>query len=200
VWGGVNPLFYVFNMSNQGGSMQGPEKSRLSKESFLKLVTAVSFGACGIAVIASNFLAWMKVLGIPITGGETIFKTQFYGCECNFFYYSGEGVLWFTGFWAFFMGLILIIASMIIYEWEKTGCVLGIIAGSTGFTFALIDMLMINAGKFEHAAESNLGIAIAVDPGSGLVVFMISSFVAALFGGLFLLIHIDKEKSAYGLV
>ena len=88
---------------------------------------------------------------------------------------------------------MLIIASMIIYEWEKTGCLLGIIAGSSGFIIALIDILMINADKFEQAAEINLGISIGVEPGLGLVVFMISSFIAALFGGLFLF-HILRRK------
>lgn len=139
-------------------------------------------GLCGITAIISTFLDWLFILGMPTDGWDFIFMDGFYGNEGNILYQSGGGLFWFTGFWSLLVGFLLIISSFLVIRRIRAGGILSILAGLAGFNIALINILMINAGKFEELAETNYFIAIMAESGIGLYALLFSSLIAAILG------------------
>jgi hypothetical protein len=128
----------------------------------------IATGAAGFTVIVSTFLPWLSFLGFR---GGSGWSTMLHGTGGGFsILLTGEGVLFFTGFWSIAVGLAIIAGVVLMFMRQRVGGLIAQIAGALGALFALTSMI---------TAFSN-----SLTPAIGLWLFLTFSAAGAILAGV----------------
>ena len=159
------------------------------------VISGIAVMVCGIAIIVSTFLAWVSVggrvsgtsasAGAGISGWNTFHQGLGFGSGSNWsFIATGDGLLFFTGFFSLIFGLLLLVMGILILSRLKFGAVLGLIFGILSVGIAAVNIVMIYvklSGTSVSGTVEGYSYSASVGPGIGLWIFAALSLVAVVF-------------------
>ncbi|MBU4195057.1 MAG: zinc ribbon domain-containing protein [Actinobacteria bacterium] len=127
----------------------------------------------GALVAASVFLSWVSVMGFGATGWSMmIHGAAGQGVSTSGFHVvvTGSGLIFFTGFLAMLLGVLITVGGLVLLFNSRAGGVLTLLFGVTATAIAAINITMVYT-KMQP-----------VSPGVGLWVFAGASLVALVLG------------------
>lgn len=137
-----------------------------------QVIAAATTGFCGLVVFISTYLNWLS----GWSGWASLVNSRGRGR----FFYFGRGVgIFFTGFWSFVLGLLIIAGAVLLILNRRSGGVLAIAAGGLGMLLGLANLI---------AQFSTRGV-----PSVGVWLFLIFS-IGALASGILSLIYLLKQE------
>ena len=163
--------------SKCGNPMPKTESSRVSSPIATQggksqFIAAATTGFCGLIVFISTYLNWLS----GWSGWAALVNSRGRGR----FFHFGRGVgIFFTGFWSFVLGLLIIAGAVLLILNRKSGGVLAIVAGGLGMLLGLANVI---------AQFSTRGA-----PSVGVWLFFIFS-IGALASGILSLIYLLKQE------
>lgn len=133
------------------------------------MVYSIITGASGLVVFLSTFLPWIKFWIFGSTGWSVMLHAGDSGIG-NFLYVSGEGALFFTGFWSILIGLVVIGGGVMLLLDMPAGGRVAQLAGGVGALLCLISMITM----YTHRGSA----------GIGLWLFLLFAIASAIAGEL----------------
>ena len=138
---------------------------------------------CGLLVIASTFLAWTTgspVVGANSSSGWNIMRAstsaalQEGGGGGFNLALTGEGTIFFTGFWSMLLGALILLGGVTILFRRRAGGVLTLLFGVGASMLAAVNVAMVFTKMSSPYAS--------IYPGPGLWVFLAFSLLALALG------------------
>lgn len=149
------------------------EAAPVSKFEVTKDTTTMAFsiatGVSGLVVFFSTFLPWIKFWIFSSTGWYVVLHAGESG-NGNFLYVSGEGALFFTGFWSLLIGLAVIAGGVMLLLEYPVGGRIAQLSGALGALLCLISMITM----YTHNGSA----------GIGLWLFLLFSIASGIVGEL----------------
>lgn len=134
----------------------------------LAVAYPLSLGVSGLLILVSTFLSWISVGFFGWSG----WAAMIHGGELggNFLFVSGEGILFFTGFWALLIGCAVMGGAAMLLIQMPLGGRIAQIAGGVGAVLMLINIITL----VTHQGSTGVGVWL----------FLLFSIAAAILGEL----------------
>lgn len=128
----------------------------------------------------------------PVTGAQQIddFDDVLTGFPGNFVMRVGDGLFFFTGFWALILGVVMVIGALLLFLKQKSaGMAVCIIAGSIGFILGIVNIVMaytswniFSAAGITVRIPKEMEGLVSFGAGAGLYILVIFSAIAVVAG------------------
>lgn len=93
-------------------------------------------GAFGFVVLISTFMPWISIMGFSANGWSAMTQTG-----ANFLFVTGEGTLYFTGFWSLLVGAAAMVGAILLFQRKLISVKIIQIAGLVGGVAALFSII-----------------------------------------------------------
>jgi len=93
----------------------------------------------GAVVIGSTFFSWIWGTGVF---SSSAWNGLVHTTGSNFLYTSGEGVIFFSGFWSLLVGVLLVVAGIIAFFRVRIGGAFALVFGMIGTGIAAVNIVM----------------------------------------------------------